>query len=127
MYTNRDTMSYVAAFGVRTARTMGVWSMSRAQAATDAAAWVAARQPSPPAMARRCATTENVLPTVSGTRSLRLQIERPRGAVPHHLPGTNASVREFAHKHAIPFDATRGGAATMYPDYMTRLRPVGPR
>lgn len=25
----------------------------------------------PPAMAERCATTENVLPTVSGTRSLR--------------------------------------------------------
>jgi hypothetical protein len=55
------------------------------------------------------------------------EIERPRGAVPHHLPGTNAYLREFADKHAIPFEATRGGAATMYPDYMARLRPAETR
>lgn len=55
------------------------------------------------------------------------EIERPRGAVPHHLPGTNAYLREFADKHGIPFDATRGGAATMYPDYMAQLRQVGTR
>jgi len=55
------------------------------------------------------------------------EIERPRGAVPHHLPGTNAYLREFADKHGIPFDAARGGAATMYPDYTERLRPAGAR
>ena len=55
------------------------------------------------------------------------EIERPRGAVPHHLPGTNGFLGEFAARHGIPFDATRGGAATMYPDYMARLRPVGAR
>jgi hypothetical protein len=47
--------------------------------------------------------------------------------VPHHLPGANGFLGEFAAKHGIPFDATRGGAATMYPDYMARLRPVGAR
>lgn len=55
------------------------------------------------------------------------EIERPRGAVPHHLPGTNAFLREFAAKHGIPFDATRGGAETMYPDYMARLRSADGR
>jgi len=53
------------------------------------------------------------------------EIERPRGAVPHHLPGTNAYLREFADKHGIPFDAARGGAATMYPDYELELQKAG--
>jgi hypothetical protein len=56
-----------------------------------------------------------------------IEIERPRGTVPHHLPGANGFLGEFAAKHGIPFDATRGGAATMYPDYMAQLRPVGGR
>ena len=56
-----------------------------------------------------------------------VEIERPRGAVPHHLPGTNAYLQEFAGKHGIPFDATRGGAATMYPDYLAQLHPAGVR
>jgi len=47
--------------------------------------------------------------------------------VPNHLPGTNAYLGEFAAKHGIPFDATRGGAATMYPDYMAQLHQVGGR
>lgn len=44
---------------------------------------------------------------------------RPKGYVPHHLPGTNMFVREFAAKYGIPFEATRGGADTMYPEYRT--------
>ncbi len=55
------------------------------------------------------------------------EIERPRGTVPHHLPGTNAYLKEFADKHGIPFDAARGGAATMYPDYAPQLRQTGTR
>ena len=50
-----------------------------------------------------------------------VEIERPRGAVPHHLRGTNAYLGEFAAKHGLPFDATRGGAETMYPDFTVRL------
>jgi hypothetical protein len=53
-----------------------------------------------------------------------LEIERARGAVPHHLPGTNQYLSEFAAKHGLPFDATRGGSETMYPEYASRLRPV---
>ena len=51
-----------------------------------------------------------------------VEIERPRDAVPHHLPGTNPYLAEFAAKHGLPVEATRGGAETMYPDYLGRLR-----
>jgi glyoxylase-like metal-dependent hydrolase (beta-lactamase superfamily II) len=53
------------------------------------------------------------------------EIERPKGVIPHHLPGTNTQVNEFAQRFDIPFEATRGGAATSYPDY--RKKPSSPR
>jgi hypothetical protein len=57
-----------------------------------------------------------------------VEIERPRGAVPHHLPGSNPYLAEFAEKHGLPMEATRGGAETMYPEYLSRLRgSSGPR
>jgi hypothetical protein len=51
-----------------------------------------------------------------------VEIERPRDAVPHHLPGANPYLAEFAAKHGLPAEAARGGAETMYPDYLGRLR-----
>jgi hypothetical protein len=50
-----------------------------------------------------------------------VEIERPRGFVPHHLPGTNAYLGEFAEKHGLPLEAARGGAGTMYPEYAQRV------
>jgi hypothetical protein len=41
--------------------------------------------------------------------------------VPHHLPGTNAFLPEFAEKYKLPYAATRGGAETMYPDYRQKV------
>ena len=49
-------------------------------------------------------------------------IERPKGAIPHHLPGTNPFLGEYAKAHNIPADAARGGAETMYPEYRKKLR-----
>jgi hypothetical protein len=51
-----------------------------------------------------------------------LEIERARDQVPHHLPGTNEYLREFAAKHRLPYEAVRGGAETMYPEFAARLR-----
>ena len=56
-----------------------------------------------------------------------LEIERPRGAVIHHLPGTNPFLTEFATNHGLPQEAARGGAATTYPDYLPALRTQGER
>jgi hypothetical protein len=52
------------------------------------------------------------------------EIERPRGAVPHHLPGTNAFLEEYSQHHGLPLEAARGGAQTMYPDYALELRRI---
>lgn len=50
-----------------------------------------------------------------------VEVNRPLGAVPHHLPGTNKFISEFAAKHGVPPEAARGGAETMYPEYRLKL------
>ncbi len=42
---------------------------------------------------------------------------RPKGSVPHYLPGENANLAEFPARRGVPAVAARGGAATMYPEY----------
>ena len=51
-----------------------------------------------------------------------VEIERPRGTVPHYQPGANPFLREFADQYKIPLEAALGGAATMYPEYQLTLR-----
>jgi hypothetical protein len=50
-----------------------------------------------------------------------VEVERPVGQVPHHLPGTNTFLTEFPAKYKLPMEAARGGAATMYPEYRTKM------
>ena len=50
------------------------------------------------------------------------EVDREKGAVPHLLPGSNPFTTEFATRHGIPLEATRGGAATMYPDFRLKLK-----
>ncbi len=50
-----------------------------------------------------------------------VEIDRPLGAVPHHLPGTNPFLKEFADRYNVPEQAARGGAETMYPEYRQKL------
>jgi hypothetical protein len=52
------------------------------------------------------------------------EVERAKGVVPHHLPGTNPYLTDFAKKHAIPVETSRGGAETMYPDYRAGSKPT---
>jgi hypothetical protein len=49
------------------------------------------------------------------------EVERPRGAVPHHLPGTNKDISEFPARYNVPAEAARGGAETMYPEYRLKM------
>jgi len=48
-------------------------------------------------------------------------VARPKGWVPHHLPGTNQYLTEFASRWRVPVEATRGGMETMYPEYQRKL------
>lgn len=47
-----------------------------------------------------------------------------KGYVPHHLPGANPYLQEFAQRVGLPFEATRGGKTTLYPEYQLRLREL---
>lgn len=49
------------------------------------------------------------------------EVPKPEGTVPHHLPGTNPNLKEFADWTGLPFEATRGGAETLYPEYRQKL------
>ena len=53
-----------------------------------------------------------------------VEVDRPMGTVPSHLPGTNPFLHEFADKYHIPFEATRGGAETTYPEYQLKLQQM---
>ena len=50
-----------------------------------------------------------------------IEVDRPKGAVPHHLPGMNKFLREFQTKFSLPESAVRGGADTMYPEFRQKL------
>ena len=50
------------------------------------------------------------------------EVQRAEGSVPHHLPGSNTFLSEFAKKFGLPVRATRGGAETMYPEYRIAMR-----
>ena len=45
-----------------------------------------------------------------------VEVVRPKGEVPHHLPGTNHMLTEVAEKYGIPYEATRGGPEKNYPE-----------
>ena len=52
-------------------------------------------------------------------------VDRPAGYVPHHLPGTVDPEREtFLKTRNVPLEAARGGAETLLPEYVARLRDL---
>jgi len=51
-----------------------------------------------------------------------VEVQHPFGSVPHHLPATNKFLPEFSNRFKIPYEATRGGAETMYPEYMQKVK-----
>lgn len=46
----------------------------------------------------------------------------PRGKVPHYLPGKNAILTEFPAQYGIPPEAALGGAETLYPEYIAKMK-----
>ena len=43
---------------------------------------------------------------------------------PHYLPGENPFLIEYSQNHGIPYEATLGGAKTMYPEYVDVVREM---
>jgi hypothetical protein len=50
------------------------------------------------------------------------EVDRPKGVVPHTLPGTNTFVKEFADRIHVPEAVVRSGAETMYPEIRKKLK-----
>ncbi|HLG54192.1 MAG TPA: MBL fold metallo-hydrolase [Vicinamibacterales bacterium] len=51
---------------------------------------------------------------------------RPKGEVPHHLPGENPYLQEFVTRTGAPGPGVRGGADTIYPDYQAKVKARTP-
>jgi hypothetical protein len=49
------------------------------------------------------------------------EVPATEGSVPNHLPGQNPFLTEVADRYALPREATRGGAETMYPEYRSKM------
>lgn len=56
----------------------------------------------------------------------RDEVPLPEGTVPHFLPGANPNLTEFAEWYGLPYEATRGGAETLYPEYQLEMGPYNP-
>ena len=54
-----------------------------------------------------------------------VEVDRPKGTVPNHLPGANPFLNEFPAKYHLPDGAARGGAETMYPEYQQKMKAAG--
>jgi hypothetical protein len=54
-----------------------------------------------------------------------VEIDRRTGDVPHYLPGQNPYLAVFAERYGLPLEAALGGADTMYPEYVERMRALG--
>jgi hypothetical protein len=50
--------------------------------------------------------------------------DRDPAYVPHHLPGRNPYLTEFAAEHRLPVEPTRGGTETMYPQYIDTMKTM---
>ena len=53
-----------------------------------------------------------------------VEVDRPLGIVPNHLPGTDTFLNEFPEKYHLPAQAARGGAETTYPEYQEKLKTM---
>jgi hypothetical protein len=49
------------------------------------------------------------------------EVDRPKGVVPHYLPGTNSDITWFSRRYGIPMEVVRAGAANIYPDIRARI------
>jgi hypothetical protein len=51
-----------------------------------------------------------------------VEVPREAGEVPHHLPGQNPFLDDYAKKFNISPEATRGGAETALPEFAKKAR-----
>jgi len=55
-----------------------------------------------------------------------VEVVRAKGKIPHILPGENNMLSEFPITHGMPYEATRGQAEALYPEYMEKIKAMKP-
>lgn len=53
-----------------------------------------------------------------------IEADNPPDYFPHYLPGENPYLPEYAERHGIPYEATFGGAESMYPEFVEAIREM---
>lgn len=53
-----------------------------------------------------------------------IEFDVPDDYFPHFLPGENPFLIEYSENHDIPYEATFGGAESMYPEYVDTIREM---
>ena len=48
----------------------------------------------------------------------------PAGTVPSNMPGENPYLSEFAEEYGIPLESSLGGAETLYPEYIKKMKTM---
>jgi hypothetical protein len=61
-----------------------------------------------------------------GPQEITIEVVRPPGVIPHTLPGKNDMLSEYAVTYGLPFEATRGYAEALYPQYIEKLKTLKP-
>ena len=51
---------------------------------------------------------------------------RPKGVVPHFMPGEHPYLDEYGEKIGVPPELLRGGVRTLYPEYRLELKKLWP-
>lgn len=59
-------------------------------------------------------------------QEIAVEVERTTTHIPHILPGMNKSLTEFPIRYGIPYEAVRGHAEALYPDYLEKLKTLPP-
>jgi hypothetical protein len=55
-----------------------------------------------------------------------VEVLRTATQIPHILPGMNKSLAEFPIRYGIPYEAVRGHAEALYPEYLQKLKTLKP-
>lgn len=55
-----------------------------------------------------------------------VEVVRTATQIPHILPGMNKSLADVAIEYRIPYDAVRGHAEALYPDYLEKMKTMKP-
>jgi hypothetical protein len=55
-----------------------------------------------------------------------VEVVRTSTQIPHILPGMNKGLTEFPIRYGIPYEAVRGHAEALYPEYREKLKTLKP-